>query len=200
MTWRVGLTGGIGSGKTAVSNHFAELGVPVIDTDLIAREIVEPGQPALNLITAEFGSDILTSNGSLDRDKLRNKVFSDPRMRKKLESITHPTIRERMYVLVNEVTAPYCIIVVPLLFESNFREFMNRILVVVAPRAKRLEWIQKRSGLTSDEIGAIIDSQASDTDRLKMADDVLENNADLETLRQSTGRMHELYLKLANQD
>ncbi len=159
MTFLVGLTGGIGSGKTAVSDHFSELGVPIVDTDVIAREVVEPGQLALKEILEHFGKELLSANGLLDRDTLRNIVFKDPEARRKLEGITHPQIRKRTFELAREANFPYCIIVVPLLVESGYKELVDRVLVVVADRAKRTGWVRNRSGLSTTEIDAIIDSQ-----------------------------------------
>jgi dephospho-CoA kinase len=197
MTFLVGLTGGIGSGKTAVSDHFSELGVPIVDTDVIAREVVEPGQPALKEILEHFGKELLSANGLLDRDTLRNIVFKDPEARRKLEGITHPQIRKRTFELAREANFPYCIIVVPLLVESGYKELVDRVLVVVADRAKRTGWVRNRSGLSTTEIDTIIDSQVDDEDRIAIADDVLLNDSDLPALRKKVDRLHSIYLALA---
>jgi dephospho-CoA kinase len=197
MTFLVGLTGGIGSGKTVVSDQFAKHGVPVVDTDIIAREVVEPGRPALKEILATLGEELVSADGSLDRDALRNIVFKDPVALKKLEGITHPQIRKRTFELAGEAEFPYCIIVVPLLVESGYKELVDRVLVVIADRAKRTEWVRNRSGLSGTEIEAIIDSQVTDEDRIAIADDVLQNDADLPALQKKVDRLHATYLALA---
>lgn len=194
---KVGLTGGIGSGKTAVSDRFAELGAPVIDTDILAREVVEPGEPALDELVDAFGDDILDGDGALDREKLRRIAFADPDNKRRLESIVHPAIRERVANRLKELEkqdVPYCIIVVPLLVETNFQELVDRVLVVEAPRERRIQWVMKRSGLSREEVEQFMDSQASSEARRHVAHDIIENNGTLDELLEHVDRLHAKYL------
>ena len=190
---RIGLTGGIGSGKSAASREFARLGVTVIDTDLIARELVQPGQPALAEIVARFGSEMLDENGNLDRTRLRKTVFSDPGLRTQLEAILHPRIRERAVALAEQVKGPYCVLVIPLLVETTGDYPLDRILVIDTPRELQLERIAARDGLPESEIEAILATQASRAQRLAIADDVVVNDTSPEYLRSEIERLHHLY-------
>jgi len=194
---KVGLTGGIGSGKTAVSDRFAELGAPVIDTDVLAREVVEPGEPALEKLVEAFGREILDGDGALDRGRLRRIAFSDPENKRRLESIVHPAIRQRLAARLKELEKqefPYCIIVVPLLVETNFQELVDRVLAVEAPRERRIQWVMKRNGLSRKEVEAFMDSQASTEERRHVAHDIIENNGTLEELLEHVDRLHAKYL------
>jgi dephospho-CoA kinase len=190
---RIGLTGGIGSGKTAASREFARLGVPVIDTDLIARELVQPGQPALAEIVARFGSEMLDRNGDLDRARLRKTIFSDPGLRTQLEAILHPRIRERAVALTEQVNGPYCVLVIPLLVETTGDYPLDRILVIDTPRELQMERIAARDGLPESEIEAILATQASREQRLAIADDIVINDTSPEHLRSEIERLHRLY-------
>jgi dephospho-CoA kinase len=194
---KVGLTGGIGSGKTAVSDRFADLGAPVIDTDVLAREVVAPGEPALEQLTDTFGNGILREDGTLDRDGLRSKVFADPEARRRVEAILHPAIRQRLRGRLRELEKqdePYCVIVVPLLVETGFQELVDRVLVVEAPRERRIEWVMARNGMSREEVERIMDAQASSEERQSVAHDVIDNDSDLEALLAKVDRLHAKYL------
>jgi dephospho-CoA kinase len=194
---RIGLTGGIGSGKTEVSRYFGTLGVPVIDTDIIARELVTRGQPALVEIAAEFGSGILDAQGDLDRAKLRRTVFSDPDRRRQLENILHPRIRDRAFALAEQCDAAYCIIVIPLLVESGQDYPLDRILVVDVPTEAQYRRVARRDGLSREQIASILAAQADRAIRLRAADDVVVNDGDIDALHRKIDALHQRYLKLA---
>lgn len=194
---KIGLTGGIGSGKTTVSDRFEELGAPVIDTDVLAREVVEPGEPALDKLVEAFGGGILRDDGSLDRDRLREMVFADPSVKQRVESILHPAIREKLNARLNELEKqdePYCIIVVPLLVETDFRELVHRVLVIEAPRERRIQWVTARGGMNRAEVEKIMDAQASSGERLRVAHDIVHNDGGLEDLMAKVDRLHAKYL------
>ena len=193
----IGLTGGIGSGKTTVCNYFSALDVPIIDADIAAREVVQPGQAALTQITALFGQSILASDGSLDRSKLRDQIFSDEVSRKKLEAILHPLIRQQMDKKLATLSAPYAILAIPLLLESGRREGINRVLVIDADESQQLTRASQRDHKNESQIRAIIAAQCNRKDRLNAADDVIYNSGNLEQLNNQVTEMHNLYLKLA---
>jgi dephospho-CoA kinase len=193
----IGLTGGIGSGKSTVADALAARGAAVIDTDVIARELTEPGQPALDEIAATFGADLIGPNGRLDRDALRTLVFSDPDARTRLEGILHPRIKARMLERLSEVDAPYAVLVIPLLFETNQNALVDRVLVVDIPEKAQHERVRRRSGLTHREIDRIVASQISRAERLARADDVLDNSGDLPALLTQVERIHRTYITLA---
>lgn len=195
----IGLTGGIGSGKTAVSDRFARLGIPVIDTDLIARELVEPGQTALAEIAGEFGPDCLDGNGRLHRAHLRERVFADPTGRRRLEAILHPRIRaatrERVAALI---AVPYCLVVIPLLAETGMTDLVDRVLVVDAPETEQIRRVVARDRVDAAQARAILAAQARRDQRLALADDVLENgDGDLDDLDDQVAVLHQRYLELA---
>ncbi len=190
---RIGLTGGIGSGKSEASREFARLGVPIIDTDLIARELVRPGAPALNEIVAHFGAEIVDQKGNLDRTRLRETVFSDPAQRRQLETILHPRIRDRAMALAEQTETPYCVLVIPLLVETAGDYPLDRILVIDTPRERQLKRIATRDGLSENEIETILATQASRQRRLAIADDVIVNDASRENLRSEIERLHRFY-------
>lgn len=194
---RIGLTGGIGSGKTLVSDHFQSLGVPVIDTDVLAHDLVAPGSPALDQIRERFGGESISPDGTLDRSRLRKLVFEDPERRRELESILHPRIRAEVERRVSDLDAPYCIIVIPLLVESGFTDVIDRVLVVDADERDRVAWIQQRSGLAPVEIRRIIAAQASRAERLAAADDVLVNHAGIAELHRKVEELDTVYRRLA---
>ncbi len=198
-TWVLGLTGGIGSGKTAASDAFARLGVPVIDTDRLARDVVAPGAPALAEIAAAFGAEMLDADGTLDRAKMRERVFGDPVARRRLESITHPRIRQLAHARIEALDAPYCLLVVPLLVEGGMKAMVDRILVVDAPEPLQLARVMARDGVDEPLAQAIIAAQASRTERLACADDVLVNDADRATLEARVAELHARYLTLARE-
>lgn len=197
--FRVGLTGGIGSGKSTVARLFAELGATVVDTDALARELVEPGQPALEEIAAELGPGLLDTAGRLDRARLRELVFADPARRRRLEAILHPRIREA--ARAREAGARgYTVWVVPLLVEAGWTEEVDRVLVVDLPEAAQRARVAARDGLPVAQIEAILASQASRAQRLDAADDVIDNSGPPETLRARVAGLHRRYLTLAGAD
>ena len=195
---RIGLTGGIASGKTTVANFFADLGVPVIDTDVIARDVVAKGAPALAQIRADFGNAVFNDDGLLDRKAMRKLVFSDDSKRRQLEDILHPRIRATAVVQAQAVTDPYMIIVVPLLVESPMKALMDRVLVVDCSVDVQLKRLLARD--TEDEAQArrMIAAQASRDERRAIADDVLLNDTDLDETRRQVDALHHRYLELSN--
>lgn len=192
----MGLTGGIGCGKTTAAQCFAALGAKVIDTDRIAHQLTALGQPALGKICQEFGGDILNVDGTLNRVKLRQLVFSDAQAKKKLEAILHPLIKAEVQRLLNaNEGAPYQIIVVPLLLETgDYKEMVSRILVIDCEEDMQRERTMARSGLNRDEVEAIINYQINREERLRFADDVITNSADLQHLRSQVADYHKKYL------
>lgn len=199
MSFKVGLTGGIGSGKTQISNQLGVLGVEIIDTDLIAREIVVPGSSALSAIVDHFGSSALTDDKDLNRTWLRNHVFEFPEARAKLDEITHPIIAEITEQRLRECKGLYCVAVVPLLVEASFKKLLDHVVVVTAPIENRVKWIMNRNQLSRAEVLKMINSQASDTERISQADTTIRNTGNLEQLKLATNKLHLALLDLANQ-
>jgi len=195
----IGLTGGIGSGKSTVAELFAAHGVPVIDTDVIARELVEPGEPALAEIAAAFGEGLVDAQGRLDRARLRNLVFDDAAQRQRLEAILHPRIYARVREELSRIEAPYCLVVIPLLVETGGAALVDRILVVDAPLELRLRRTQSRDGLPEAQARAIAASQAERDRRLSAADEVIDNGGDRAALAAQVEALHARYLTLAGQ-
>lgn len=195
---RIGLTGGIASGKTTVANFFADLGIPVIDTDVIARDVVAKGAPALARIRADFGDAVFNDDGALDRKAMRKLVFSDDSKRRQLEGILHPRIREAAVVQAEAVTDPYMIIVVPLLVESPMKALMDRVLVVDCSEDVQLKRLLARDTENEAQARRMIDAQASRNERLAIADDVLLNDTDLDETRRQVDALHHRYLELSN--
>lgn len=193
---RIGLTGGIASGKSFVVDLFAKLGVDIIDTDVIAREVVEPGQPALLEIRKEFGASVLTVDGHLDRRALRQIVFDNDSKRRRLEQLLHPRIRAEAARQANAATYPYHIVVVPLLAESPMRHEMDRILVVDCDPTTQLARLRARDAESATLAQKMIDAQASQAERLAIADDVIDNNGSKEDTEQQVVALHERYLSL----
>jgi dephospho-CoA kinase len=194
----VGLTGGIGSGKSTVADCFAAHGVPVIDTDVIARDLTAPGGAALDAIRAVFGETVIQADGTLDRAALRRRVFADSAARRQLEAILHPRIRQLVGQMLATLTAPYALIVIPLLVETGgYRDVLSRVLVVDCPEDVQVARVKARSGLTHDEIKAILAAQAGRAERLAVADDIIVNTATPEALRGEVAAMHQRYLALA---
>jgi dephospho-CoA kinase len=192
----IGLTGGIGSGKTAVSDRFAALGVPVVDTDLISRQLVEPGHPLLQSIIREFGDSYLDTSGHLDRPALGKLIFSDPQARYKLESILHPAIRREAQKQMDQLQANYAILVIPLLAENGANYSLDRVLVVDTPESLQIERVMQRDGSSRKSVQNILSSQASRSQRLHLADDVIINDADLSALNAAVDKLHAHYLQL----
>lgn len=198
-TFTIALTGGIASGKTLVSNEFARLGVPVIDTDVIAREMVEPGQPALQEIKLVFGAKIVDGNGHLKRADLRALIFSDPNARKQLEAILHPRIRQQVGKTITEVTTAYCILVIPLLTEKGAYPIVNRVLLVDVEPETQIDRVMVRDGCSRKQALQALASQASREQRLKIADDILDNSGSTMQVRHEVARLHKKYSRLAAQ-
>lgn len=195
---RIGLTGGIASGKSTVADLFAAKGVPVIDTDVIAREVVEPGRPALAEIAREFGPDILDEEGRLNRRRLRDVVFRDDKRRETLEAILHPRIREETEAQAAAAGGAYQLIVVPLLVESPMQATMDRILVVDVSEDTQLERLLQRDAESEVQARRMIAAQASREDRLRIADDVLDNDGTVDATADQVDRLHRKYLELAS--
>jgi len=193
----VGLTGGIGSGKSEAARIFAELGVPVVDTDVIAHALTAAGQPALQEIAALFGQDTLFQDGTLNRAALRERIFTHPEMRRQLEALLHPGIRaQATQLLAQQAGAQYQILVVPLLFEAQgYRDLMGRSLVIDCDESQQLERAMARSNLQAQDVSAIMKAQLPRDQRLALADDVIVNNGTLENLRQQVLAQHEKYIK-----
>jgi dephospho-CoA kinase len=195
--FRVALTGGIASGKTTVADLFAELGVPVIDTDVIARQVVEPGQPALAAVIEAFGTDVLDADGRIDRRRMRERVFGDTDARRRLEAILHPAIRVEMEHQSREAGGPYQLLVIPLLVESGRRDHVDRVLVVDVPEATQVERLVRRDAVPREQAEVALRAQATRDARLAFADDVIENTGNVATLEARVAELHDRYLRLA---
>ena len=194
--WILGLTGGIGSGKSAAAQHFIDLGVHLVDADHAARWVVEPGRPALAQIAERFGERVLQADGSLDRAVLRQLVFQNETQRRWLESLLHPLIFQEINQYLARAESPYAILVSPLLVESGQHKMTQRVLVVDAPEHLQLERSMNRDGASEEQIRAILNAQSSRDERLRHADDVLINDRDLAWLQQEVERLHHFYLTL----
>jgi dephospho-CoA kinase len=198
MAFVVGLTGGIGSGKSAAAEHFARLGATVVDTDLIAHQLTGPGGAAVAEIARLFGSEYVDPSGALDRKRMRALAFSDPAAKRRLESLLHPMIRDESKRQIDAATGPYVVHVVPLLVESpGYRERVQRVVVVDCPEEVQVERVMARSGLSGREVRAIMDAQVPRQSRLAAADDVIDNSGTLEQLHQQVGALHRRYRALA---
>jgi dephospho-CoA kinase len=195
MSFVVGLTGGIGSGKSAAAEEFERLGATVVDTDAIAHELTQAGGKALPQIERVFGADLIGGSGAMDRGKMRSLVFADPAAKKALEALLHPMIREQSQRLIAAAPGPYVIHVVPLLIESAYKNRVDRVLVVDAPEALQLERVRARSGLAEDEVRAILAAQATRAERLAAADDVIDNRGTIDALRKQVAALHRKYLE-----
>ena len=195
---KIGLTGGIGCGKSTVTALFKHRNVPVLDADDIARQVVAVGQPALKLIQQTFGTDSLNADGSLNRDFIRELVFTYPKQKKKLEAIIHPLVYQTIQADLALLTAPYCILSIPLLFEVNRADFVDRVLVIDCPVATQIERVQKRDNLSPERVQSIIDSQVSRAFRLAHAEDVIDNTQSNAELAQQVEKLHNLYLSLSS--
>lgn len=193
----VGLTGGIGSGKSTVATRFAALGGAVLDADLLARELVTPGQPALNEIVEIFGSQVLTPKGGLDRSAMRQRIFGNETERQRLEAILHPRIRAAMQERLRELRAPYVILVIPLLVETGQRDLCHRLLVVDLPEPLQIERVSRRDDYSVAQIRAILRTQCSRAQRLAVAGDLIDNSGDLAHLFVQVDTLHQRYMFLA---
>ena len=196
MSFVVGLTGGIGSGKSAAAAEFERLGADVVDTDAIAHELTGRAGRALPEIERVFGAALIGDNGALDRTKMRSLVFADPAAKKALEALLHPMIREESQRRIAASRGPYVVHVVPLLIESaDYRRRVDRVLVIDAPEELQLERVRARSGLSEADVRAIIAAQAARAERLAAADDVIENRGTIDALRQQVAAFHRRYLE-----
>ena len=197
MSFVIGLTGGIGSGKSAAAEEFARLGASVVDTDAIARELTGRGGAALPQLEGLFGAEFIAASGAMDRKKMRERVFSDPATRRALEALLHPLIREESQRRIAAASGPYVVHVVPLLVESaDCRQRVDRVLVVDAPEETQVARVHARSQLSESEIRAILRSQASRAERLAAADDVIDNSGTLDALRKQVAALHARYEKM----
>ncbi|WP_333878987.1 dephospho-CoA kinase [Methylobacter sp.] len=194
---KVGLTGGIGCGKSTVAKIFADLNIPVLDADEIAHRLVKKGQPALVQIQQEFGKAILNPDGSLNRQHLREIVFSDLKQKQKLESILHPLVYKTIQAELEQLVSPYCIISIPLLFETNMTHLVDRILVIDCPVETQIERVKTRDNLTVERIQSIIDNQVSRAYRKANAEDLIDNSATDYRLAEQVKKLHNLYLSLS---
>lgn len=189
----VGLTGGIGSGKSAAAECFAALGVGIVDADIVAREVVAPGQPALQQIAAHFGDQVIAADGSLQRRVLREIVFADPEQRRWLEQLTHPLIAQSIQQQLAASTGPYALLVSPLLLETTQRELVQRVLVIDAPETLQVARTVARDQAQPEQVRQIMAAQMPREQRLAHADDVIVNQGDLEQLRQQVVQLHQQY-------
>lgn len=197
--FRVGLTGGIASGKSTAAKRFAELSIVVIDADESARRVVAPGQPGLDAVIREFGPTVVTADGFLDRRALRKQVFADADRRRQLEAILHPLIRSDMEALAQHALSAYVVMAIPLLVEGDYRHRgLDRILVIDIPEGLQETRVMKRDGVTADQARAIIGAQATREVRLRAANDVLVNVGSVSELRQGVDRLHRQYLHMAD--
>ena len=197
----IGLTGGIGSGKSTIAEHFTALGIPCIDADQTARDVVQPGEPALAAIAQHFGQDVIQTDGTLDRRRLREKIFADPAARAWLNNLLHPLIRQRMVQQCQQAQGPYCILMVPLLFENHLQSLVQRTLVVDVDEATQIRRTMRRDNTTEEQVKAIIAAQCPRQQRLALADDVIQNGDDVTATQrqQAVYALHQTYLQLAAQ-
>lgn len=197
MTMVVGLTGGIGSGKTTVANRFAHYDIDIIDADIVAREVVEPGTPGLEAIVDKLGSDILLTDGTLDRSKLRQAIFNDNSLKEWLNSLLHPMIREKMKADIDRATSPYCLLVIPLMVENNLQTMAQRLLVIDVDEEVQIARTQQRDQVDASHVKKILAAQASRQERLAAADDVISNNGDSTDLEDAVAALHQQYLAMS---
>lgn len=196
MSFVVGLTGGIGSGKSAAAEEFARLGASVVDTDAIAHELTRAGGGAIPEVERLFGAEVIGADGAMDRAKVRARVFADPAAKRALEALLHPMIRDESRRRIASAEGPYVLHVVPLLIESaDYRMRVDRVLVVDCPEALQIERVRARSGLSEAQVRAILASQASRAERLAAADDVIDNGGSLDALREQVAALHRRYLE-----
>jgi len=193
----IALTGGIGSGKSTVAAFFAQLNVPVVDADQLARELVVPGSPALEEIALAFGPEMILNDGRLDRSRLRRLIFADRKQRRRLEAILHPGIYAEMRRRIQTLQGPYCVLVIPLLLETGESTIADRILVVDAPESLQRERVRTRDGLSDADLDAILNAQLGRTERLRAAADIIVNDGDLALLKEQVAVLHSRYQDIA---
>jgi len=194
---KIGLTGGIGCGKTTASNLFEQLNIPVIDADKIAHQLVTVGQPALKEIEKIYGTDMLNPDGSLNRKNLRELIFSDPLQKQKLENLLHPLVYLSINTEVERLSAPYCIICIPLLFETDMSHLVDRILVIDCSVQTQINRLKKRDNMTLESIQSIINSQVSQAFRKAGANDLIDNSETNDRLAEQIKKLHNFYLSLS---
>lgn len=197
MHFRVGLTGGVASGKSTVSHLFAELGVTIIDADLIARQLLEKNTDCFKQVVQLFGDKVLLDNGEINRSFLRELIFTDAAAKQAVEQIIHPNVRKQMLATAARSETPYCILVVPLLIEADMLDLVDRTLVVDIPEPLQLQRLCQRDGLTEQQARRMLDSQASRDERLQAADDIIDNQGDTDTLQKKVKQLHLFYRDLA---
>jgi dephospho-CoA kinase len=196
---KIGLTGGIGSGKTTVAKIFSSLNIPVIDSDIIAHQLVLPGSECFKKIVGLFGDEFLATNGELDRKKMAQYIFSHEDKKTDLENILHPQIKAKMLEEIQKLEeSPYVILAIPLLFETDFIDLVDRVLVVDVPEKIQIERIKNRDSLSEEQAKKIIDNQIDQTTRAKKADDILDNSASIEDIQPAIRHLHDTYLNLSN--
>ena len=201
MTFVVGLTGGIGCGKSSTSQFFSDLGIDVIDTDVIARQLTQPNGSAISLIQNTFGSSVITADGALDRNKKRDLVFANSESRHKLEQILHPLILKAVIRRIKQSQAPYVIVVIPLLFETNdYNHLIQHILVIDCDEQQQLLRTMERSNLSEQKVRSIMATQVTRETRIQKADDVILNNQDIEYLKAQILLLHHKYLALSKNE
>ncbi|WP_434524088.1 dephospho-CoA kinase [Photorhabdus asymbiotica] len=197
MTYIIALTGGIGSGKTTIANAFAALGVPLVDADIIAREVVAPGTPALQAIKEHFGHEILTPDGSLNRTLLRQRIFTNQQEKQWINQLLHPLIHQETKRQLEQITASYVIWVIPLLVENNLGHLADRILVVDVSLEVQISRVATRDGISCQQVENILAAQASRSERLAYADDVISNHDNIQAITPRVAELHQQYLRLA---
>ena len=195
----IALTGGIGSGKTSIASIFKSLGVPIIDSDTISKEIILPGKPCFKDIVNEFGEEILTKKGTIDRYKLRDIIFNNDKARIKLENITHPIIFKNIDIQTSLINYPYCLVIIPLLIETKSVKYFDKILLVDTHKNIQFERVSKRDSMSPTLLRKIIKIQATRSERLKYADDIIENNNEIGNLNEYINILHKKYLALSEE-
>ena len=195
----IALTGGIGSGKTSIASIFKNLGVPIIDSDTISKEIILPGKPCFKDIVNEFGEEILTNKGTIDRYKLRDIIFNNDKARIKLENITHPIIFKNIDIQTSLINYPYCLVIVPLLIETKSVKYFDKVLLVDTFKNIQFERVSKRDSMSPTLLKKIIKIQATRSERLKYADDIIENNNEIGNLNEYINILHKKYLTLSKE-
>ena len=195
----IALTGGIGSGKTSIASIFKSLGVPIIDSDTISKEIILPGKPCFKDIVNEFGEEILTNKGTIDRYKLRDIIFNNDKARIKLENITHPIIFKNIDIQTSLINYPYCLVIVPLLIETKSVKYFDKVLLVDTFKNIQFERVSKRDSMSPTLLKRIIKIQATRSERLKYADDIIENNNEIGNLNEHINILHKKYLTLSKE-
>ena len=195
----IALTGGIGSGKTSIASIFKNLGVPIIDSDTISKEIILPGKQCFKDIVNEFGEEILTNKGTIDRYKLRDIIFNNDKARIKLENITHPIIFKNIDIQTSLINYPYCLVIVPLLIETKSVKYFDKVLLVDTLENIQFERVAKRDSMSPTLVRKIIKTQATRSERLKYADDIIENNNEIGNLNEYINILHKKYLTLSKE-